>query len=742
MDSYSTCFCGSGDKYKFCCQKAESQIIRVERLIESEDFDAALAAATDAAKKLPEAAMLAMHKAMLESRSGDFDSARRTLESFLARRPRHAGALAQHLMVILQTDGPISAVMEFQRLAGSLTDTQRPLFSAALSEIASELNENDYPVPALAHQQLATLFSGGQNTQVRAMSEMLADRSVSLLLRQLPNVEPAPESIPAEQKAAFDQILNGSVRGAYYDSAIAFEQFTDRDLLPLATYNRGIMLAYLGQNAAAVACIRAYIGTLGQSDNAVDLEAFCQELLSEENTAQVDMIQLSWPIRSRPMLEQTLSESRRFQLIKQADLSPENTDPDARRSIYVMLDRPQIAEGVTPTIENLPIVAGTVTVEDKNMSLAAQDDGRLDSLSEELREIAGAAVVPAHPRTKHVGKNPKPKITNIPAWVLPEKTSTEARSAVMVEFVTDLIEKRLEKEPLIELGGLTIPQYLATDKSRVPLRAFLRRVEASTEFSADDKPIAAFRAKVGLPVETADPSIKINELNGSRLMYVDINKLSIADLATFCSLSSSFGLVHQSEAGLRKLMSLSSDNPEELRYILMAYMDMANILFAREGLDVALKTLQEGQARDPEAGKPLGALGWEIIALRLKAVSTQPEEWVPLLAVMLSQYGKNGDAMRVILPVLVNLGIVRPTRDPSRPDKIMLDTALLDALIDKFGPKITTPSGGLGIAAGKPSIWTPGSETAKADGGKLWTPGQNKPGGGESGSKLIIPGGK
>jgi hypothetical protein len=174
----------------------------------------------------------------------------------------------------------------------------------------------------------------------------------------------------------------------------------------------------------------------------------------------------------------------------------------------------------------------------------------------------------------------------------------------------------------------------------------------------------------------------------------------------------------------------------------MAYMDMANILFAREGLDSALKLLQEGQARDPEAGKPLGALGWEIIALRLKAVSTQPEEWVPLLAVMLSQYGKNSDAMRVILPVLINLGIVRPSRDPSRPDKIVLDTSLLDALIDKFGPKITTPSGGLGIAAGKPSIWTPGSETAKADGGKLWTPGQNKPGGGESGSKLIIPGGK
>ncbi|MFM7130390.1 MAG: hypothetical protein ACKO0V_13645, partial [bacterium] len=79
MDSYSICFCGSGDKYKFCCQKAESQIIRVERLIQSEELGAALAAATEGLKKYPETPMLVMHKAMLEGKDNDFDSARRTL---------------------------------------------------------------------------------------------------------------------------------------------------------------------------------------------------------------------------------------------------------------------------------------------------------------------------------------------------------------------------------------------------------------------------------------------------------------------------------------------------------------------------------------------------------------------------------------------------------------------------------------------------------------------------------------
>ena len=79
MDSYSTCFCGSGDKYKFCCQKAESHIFKVEKLIESQQHDAAITAVTEGLKRFPEAAMLVLQKAVLEVQTSDFSAARRTL---------------------------------------------------------------------------------------------------------------------------------------------------------------------------------------------------------------------------------------------------------------------------------------------------------------------------------------------------------------------------------------------------------------------------------------------------------------------------------------------------------------------------------------------------------------------------------------------------------------------------------------------------------------------------------------
>lgn len=741
MDSYSICFCGSGDKYKFCCQKAESQIIRVERLIQSEELGAALAAATEGLKKYPETPMLVMHKAMLEGKDNDFDSARRTLESFLARRPRHAGALGQLILVISEISGPLAAVMEFQRVAGSLTDNQRALFHTILTELASELAEEDMPVAAMAHQFLAITWSGGQSAQFRAFSTMLADVRVSLFLRQFPMVRPAPESVTSDQKAIFDDALAQAGRGAFLDGASTFEKVTDRELLPLATHNRGVLLAYIGQNASAIACLRGYIGTLGETDQAVDLEAFCQQLADDQTPELIDMIQLSWPIRSRQLLEQTLADSGRFKLIKAADEHDNTGDPVARRSYYGMLDRKQIAEGTTASIDNLPVIVATVTVEDKTLTLTDEDDGSLDSVSEELRELAGAALVPAHPRTKHVGKNPRRNLTSPPLWILPEGLDDDQKTELYTLFFKDILVNRMQKEGVPELGGLTVYQYAESGKSKVPVRALLRRLEISPDFPPQQKPVADLRVRLGLPVESVDPLVPLKELNSTRLIYVDIDSLPTADLAEYCKLAGSLSLFDHAEKAMRRLIATETTDPEVLNLVLPGYFDLAGLVARRDGIDAALSLLLEGKTRDPEAKKPLGELNWDLFALRLRVLTTEPQHWVPGLAVMLQQFARNNEALSTIIPVLVQLGLLRPYQDPARPDRVSIDSSLLDALIDKFGPKITTPSGGLGVAAGKPSLWTPESEPAKSGGGKLWTPGQPKTGGDE-GSKLIIPGGR
>jgi hypothetical protein len=60
----------------------------------------------------------------------------------------------------------------------------------------------------------------------------------------------------------------------------------------------------------------------------------------------------------------------------------------------------------------------------------------------------------------------------------------------------------------------------------------------------------------------------------------------------------------------------------------------------------------------------------------------------------------------------------------------MLDTRPLQNLLSRYGPRITTASGELGISAANPQIWTPGSDAPAAPGGGgsgLWTPGQPAP---------------
>jgi len=54
MDSYTRCECGSGEKYKFCCQKAEAYIRKVDRQIESNLAEAAFATVEEGLKKYPD----------------------------------------------------------------------------------------------------------------------------------------------------------------------------------------------------------------------------------------------------------------------------------------------------------------------------------------------------------------------------------------------------------------------------------------------------------------------------------------------------------------------------------------------------------------------------------------------------------------------------------------------------------------------------------------------------------------
>jgi hypothetical protein len=116
-----------------------------------------------------------------------------------------------------------------------------------------------------------------------------------------------------------------------------------------------------------------------------------------------------------------------------------------------------------------------------------------------------------------------------------------------------------------------------------------------------------------------------------------------------------------------------------------------------------------------------------------------PEVWVKTLAVILEQYRGNQEATSAIFVRLIKFGLVQVVADPNHPDQVALDTRTLDDYLNRFGPRVTTAGGELGVAATRSEIWTP--ESGAGGGGSLWTPGSALPPTSSEGkTKIILPG--
>ena len=166
--------------------------------------------------------------------------------------------------------------------------------------------------------------------------------------------------------------------------------------------------------------------------------------------------------------------------------------------------------------------------------------------------------------------------------------------------------------------------------------------------------------------------------------------------------------------------------------------DLANLALSRGAIADAFEFARRGRAADPIA--VVNAIRWEMMELRLRARTEAPEAWVPTLAVLLERFSEDRESSSAILSNLMDMGLIQMVPNPDRPEEMLLDTRRLQAVLARFGPKITTSSGRLGVSATTGGIWTPGSQAGGSTGG-LWTPGSGPPPAtsGEK-PKLIIPG--
>ena len=230
------------------------------------------------------------------------------------------------------------------------------------------------------------------------------------------------------------------------------------------------------------------------------------------------------------------------------------------------------------------------------------------------------------------------------------------------------------------------------------------------------------RSKLHLsPEPPIDPeTVDIDQLHLSRLALIPIDRLDDDRLLALYRQAGKWGLRRVRNQVSRRLDQRPSLLVKGRIEALTLYADLA-VEAAQEGdREEADRWLTKGRQAESPQKRSAHSLAWEMVGLQVKMLLDPPDVWVPALAVILERCRGNQEATSAVLLRLVSLGLVQAGVDPKRPEQLMLDTQILEAYLKRYGPRVTTATGELGVAASQGEIWTPESPGSPSP---IWTPG-------------------
>ena len=740
VEPYAPCPCGSGQKFKWCCHKVESFADKAQRLFEGGQVDAAIKMLDEGLRKEPGNPWLLTRKAIMQIRQGDPEPAKATLRQVLQKNPKHFGALVLLTRCVLETEGPVNGAGMFQQVLGSVDEAQRPQLAPLGRVVALLLAEGRRIPAALKHLDLLALLG---DTDPSASRQLEGTPGASPWLKdRLPLAAP-PAGLEGEARARFVKALDDADRGLWAYAAGAFDALAARDQGGEADYNLGLCRLWLGDESGAVGPLRRRSRKLGPTPEAVDLEALCQQIEPIHPDDRVEHIQLIWPLRKREaLLESLRSKGDIF------DDGPTPVDPEDEDSppidTFALLDKPRIdkhdGKGLTP--DQIPRILGRVIVEQETVALETFDDGRVDALGDRFTALAGAAIAPAHPKTKVLDEDARSSLALVWEWLYPAGIDVAEAQRLDREQRTRMLRDVWPITPMPYLGFRT-PEKAARDGDAViPLRAALCQYEQDRELEEAGLDFGALRARLKLEPEPAiDPAtVDLERLSLARLASVPADRLDDDRLVLLYRRARRAMITHAMEAAALAVVARPSLFEQKALDPVSVYSDLASLTAARGEMDRAMEWLARGRQADSPARRGANAPLWDMIEVRLRARSERPEAWVPELAVVLERYAQEPSANQVILMNLVEMGLVRLGPNPDDPQDVLLDSRPLQAVLAEYGPRVTTASGRLGVSATKPDLWTPGGP-ASGSGGALWTPGSGAgtPPAGDK-PKLILPG--
>jgi tetratricopeptide (TPR) repeat protein len=260
LDPYSPCPCGSGKKFKWCCQPIHVQIDKAFQQDAEGQHETALRLMEEVIAQHAANPEAWGRRAQLLYQNDRVDEAEQSLQKALEINPHYPfGHLLRGLF--RKYEGEIAGALLLFRKAARLYD---PDAKDVLAQVYSLIGECELhlhrPLAVRAAFQISNRLYPNQELNKALAKSFGEDSNLPASARRDWPLLSLPASATQQQRSTWEQALSKATTGLLADAAGAFGQLTgEMPEEPAAWYNLGLVRAWLGDNADALEALDRYV---------------------------------------------------------------------------------------------------------------------------------------------------------------------------------------------------------------------------------------------------------------------------------------------------------------------------------------------------------------------------------------------------------------------------------------------------------------------------------------------------
>jgi len=716
IDPYALCPGGTGKKLKFCCPDLLTELEKVQRMVEGEQYVACLEYVEGLEQRYPDRACLLSLKTMMQTQLRMTDKAAETLGRFMEKYPDNPVALAEQSALRATREGAVAGIDTLQSaLEASGREMPSELYSAIAVVAEAALAEGMFPA-ARAHLMLQMSIAGREDERpLSLLIRLNGSPSVPLLLKQDMRYPSPPDD--ALWKNSFTKALEPANRGAWRAAARNLEKLAaEVGDWPVIWQSIAILKMMIGDHPGAVVAWRKFTAQPNVPlDDAVEAEAVAQMLDPETYADETDVVLVTYPI---PDMEQVLARLQSDKRIARMDidltqLGREGEPPP--KAAFWLLDRLMPATGVGLSRSDVPNVIGQLFVfgrqtdREARLELVAFRDPELEPAKKMVGEVAGNLLGAAGPEQVE-SQVPTAQHALSWNWRLPDDTPLEHRRKLLDEQRREVILERWPKLSLRFLDGRAPERAAQEPQYRIKVLAAILLLETSGESTGEAFDYNELRRKLGLPsADPIDPAqYSVADLPLVRLARLEVKKLSDDDLMFAFQRTQHYRHVAAlRELGMEVVSRPSLDTPSGGKGQIDKSEVYGVLAQVEPDAGAALGYIEKARELAKRASKSCAP--WDIAELTLRIARQDLHEAQHLIQHIQQSHLREPGVAQAFVHVLVEAGILNPDGTPA-------------ALPGEAAPGIVVP--GAPAPAGGNKIWTPGAEPAAGGAKKsaIWTP--------------------